>query len=334
MTAVIRDPGALRRLAGAYRLSQAIAAAASIGIADVLARGPTVSERVASETGADPATLHRLMLALAGEGVLDVDEDGRFSLTPVGECLRSDDPEGTRAMVLGWSCLREGYEAFAHLHESVLTGRSGFELRFGEPFHEYLESHPERGAAYLAAMDSTEEVFQGAIDTYDFSDTQSVVDVGGGGGAFLTCLLRSYPHIRGVLFELPTIVERVSLPSDVADRIEVVAGDATESLPPGADAYVFCTVLRCFSDDRAVTLLSRCREAMHSESRILACEMVMPSGQPESMRGLADLQALTLYGGADRDQSRWQKLFTEAGLELRAIKPADPPYSWVVASAA
>jgi SAM-dependent methyltransferase len=235
-------------------------------------------------------------------------------------------------MVLGWSSLHEGYEAFAQLRESVMTGRSGFELRFGQQFHQYLDAHPDRAAAYLAAMDSTIEGFQAAVDSYDFSKLRTVLDVGGGGGAFLTCLIRSYPQIRGVLFEVPSMIERVSIPGDVADRIELVAGDAADVLPAGADAYVFCTVLRCFSDEQAIQVLARCRQAMHRESKILACEMVMPEGAPEPMRGLADLQALTLYGGADRNRTRWEELIDSAGLRLDEIKEADPPYSWIVAS--
>ena len=329
---VDRDPATLRRLAGAYRLSQAIAAAGSLGLADTLSTGPLESDEVARRIGADPVALRRLMSALAGEGVLAVDADGLFSLTAVGECLRSDDPDATATMILGWSCMREGYEAFAHLHESVLTGRSGFELRFGQSFHDYLESHPERAGAYLAAMDSTVEAFEAAVDTYDFSPFATVVDVGGGGGAFLTCLLRRHPHIRGVLFEVPSMIARASVPADVADRIELVAGDATDAVPPGADAYVLSTVLRCFDDAGAVRLLSACCEAMHDASKLLACEMVTPSGPPEPMRGLADLQALTLYGGGDRDRTRWEQLLTAAGLALELLQDADPPYSWVVAS--
>jgi O-methyltransferase domain len=140
-------------------------------------------------------------------------------------------------MILGWTCFSEGYDAFGRLAESVLTGRSGFELAFGQSFHDYLASHPDRSGVYGAATDSTVEALQGAVDTYDFSTARTVLDVGGGGGAFLTCLLRRYRLIRGVLFEIPGVIERVSLADDVAARIECAAGDAaradTDGLPQG-----------------------------------------------------------------------------------------------------
>jgi hypothetical protein len=157
------------------------------------------------------------------------------------------------------------------------------------------------------------------------------VDVGGGGGAFLTCLLRKHPHIRGVLFEVTSVLERVSLDPDVAAQIECVAGDATESVPQGADVYVLGTVLRCFDDERSVQILKACRRAMHRDSNLLASEMVMNTKPLAPLQGLADLQALTLYGGGDRTPDEWERLLAEAGLIMVRIQPAGPGYHWVVA---
>lgn len=327
---VARDPSRLRALAGAYRLSQAIAAAAKLGVGDALAAGPLDSTAVAAATGAHPPALRRLLRALAGEGVLTEGADRRFSLSELGQCLRSDDPDGTREMILGWSCLQEGYLAFAHLHETVMTGRSGFELAFGRSFHEYTEQHPDVAAAYGKATDSTVAGFEEAIASYDFSGVRTVVDVGGGGGTLLTALLRAYPTIRGVLLERATVIERVRVPEDVADRIECVAGNALEAVPAGADAYLLSTVLRCFDDDGCTRILRACRRAMPAHAKLLALEMLLHSAPLPPSAGLADLQALIVYGGADRDQRAWSELTDRAGLKLRRVQPADAPYWWLI----
>ena len=165
----------------------------------------------------------------------------------------------------------------------------------------------------------------------DFSSFSTVVDVGGGSGVLLTCLLRAYPDIRGVLFELPAVIERTVIPQDVADRIECVTGNALSAVPAGGDAYVFSTVLRCFDDRQCVALLKACRQSMHDTSRLLALEMVIPPGPAEPLRGLTDLQALVTYGGGDRDEETWRQLAAQAGLHLHSIRPADGPYSWLTA---
>jgi hypothetical protein len=161
-----------------------------------------------------------------------------------------------------------------------------------------------------------------------------VVDVGGGGGALLTCLLRKYPEMRGVLFEVPSVIERVSLAEEVAERIECVSGDALWSIPNGGAVYVLCSVLRCCDDERSVQLLAACRRAMHAEVRLLAMRDVVGIGSPDPLQGLNDLQAFTLYGSADRDPEAWMRPLAEAGLTLERIQPADPGYSWVVARVA
>jgi hypothetical protein len=237
-------------------------------------------------------------------------------------------------MILGWSCLAETYLAFGRLHETVMTGRSGFELAFGTSFTSHLHEHPDRGAAYDAAMASTAEGFESAVAAFDFSPMRMVVDVGAGGGALLTCLLRRHPDMRGVLYDVPQVIDRISLPPDVAPRVELVAGDALQSVPAGADGYILSTVLRCFDDAGARRILAMCRKAMTPAARLLALEMVTPPGPPQPLLGLADLQALMLYGGGDRDEQAWARLLAGASLKLEQIEDAGTPFSWVVATAA
>jgi DNA-binding HxlR family transcriptional regulator len=89
----------LLRLIGGYQVSQAIHVAASLGIADALAEGPRTSDEIAAATETHPDTLYRLLRALASVGIFEEDDGRRFSLTPVGDSLRSDAP----ATLAGWA---------------------------------------------------------------------------------------------------------------------------------------------------------------------------------------------------------------------------------------
>jgi hypothetical protein len=112
----------LLRLVNGYQASQAIHVAATLGIADLLADGARSSDDVAEAAGADPDALYRLLRALAALGVLHEEDGRRFSLTELGDGLRSDAPQS----VAGWAAYigRPAYwQAWGALLHSVRTGR-------------------------------------------------------------------------------------------------------------------------------------------------------------------------------------------------------------------
>jgi predicted transcriptional regulator len=73
-----------------YRVSQAIHVAATLGIADIIKDGAASASDLAVATNSHAGALYRVLRALASAGVFHEDDKKRFSLTPLGECLRSD----------------------------------------------------------------------------------------------------------------------------------------------------------------------------------------------------------------------------------------------------
>ncbi len=324
------DANQLRRAAAGYRLSQAIAAFAELRIADTLAAGPLTAEQVAAATGDHEPYLHRLLRALAGEGVLARDDTGRYALTEASRMLASHQPLGD--MIRGWSAFPPTYAAFGQLAAAVRSGRPPFELAHGCDFHAYLAAHPDMAQAYDDAMESTVESFEETVGHYDFSRFGSVVDVGGGGGGFLVALLRAHQHLRGICFDLPSVIDaarRRGIPEDVAGRLELCPGDFFHDPLPQADAYTLFTVLRLFEDEQAIALLSAIRRAMPDTAVIVVEDFWLPEGTLPPTLGLADLQALCVYGGRDRTRSEYEAVLAAADLCLGTVVDlgADSPYA-------
>ena len=90
----------LIRMIHGFRVTQILAVAAQLGIADLLADGPKSAAELAERTKTHTGALHRLLRALAGNGVLAEDDRGRFALTPLGGLLRTDDPGSARALAI------------------------------------------------------------------------------------------------------------------------------------------------------------------------------------------------------------------------------------------
>jgi SAM-dependent methyltransferase len=311
-----------------YRVSQALYVVAALRIPDLLEAGPQTAADLAAECGANPDRLRRVMRALAGEGVFAEDEDGHFAQTPFSGQLAGDSEE--RLMILGWRVLPETYGAFGDLLHAVRTGESAFEHAYGAPFYAYLKDHPDTARAYETAVESTVDSFDDIVNGYDFSGIESLVDVGGGQGTFLVALLRRYPGIKVTLFDQPDVVAGAPARlagEGAAGRVNIVGGDVFAGVPPGADAYFTCTVLRCFENDRCLRLLQNIRRAMAHGSRLVAVEQEIPSGPGRRPYGFLDLHAMVVYGSRDRTADEYRELYGDAGLELTRVIPVGGPFS-------
>ena len=115
----------LLTLVRGYRISQAVYVATRLGIPDLLADGPREIDELAHATGSHPPSLRRVLLALAGVGVLDKVGPGRFALTPMGAGLRTGVPGSLRPAVQ--FLLNESHwRPWGHLLHTVRTGETAF----------------------------------------------------------------------------------------------------------------------------------------------------------------------------------------------------------------
>ena len=77
---------------------------------------------------------------------------------------------------------------------------------------------------------------QALLRIYDFSRAGAIVDIGGGTGKLLHCILERNPQARGILFELPQVLENIA--NDSSNRFRAEAGDFFQRIPAGADIYL------------------------------------------------------------------------------------------------
>lgn len=152
---------------------------------------------------------------------------------------------------------------------------------------------------------------------YDFATCRTVVDVGGGRGFLLATLLRAYPALQGILLDLPQVVAGASevLAAEVeAGRCQVVGGDFLTAVPAGGDVYLIKRVLADRDETQARTLLTRCREAMGPQGRVLVADADLTS----RYGSLFDILMLVAFGGENRlrTDDELRELFARAGLQL------------------
>lgn len=322
-------PAQLNQLISGYMKTQAVYVAAKLGIADLLVKGGRTAEELAQATHMHAPSLFRLLRALASLGVFAEDESSRFVLTPMGECLRSDVPGSQRALAIMSG--EEHFKAWGELLYSIQTGQTSFDKLYGMPIFDFLSQNLEQAKVFDAAMVGVHGRETAAMtDAYDFSEIGVLADVGGGNGSLLSFVLKTYPSMKGMLYDLPGVVERAKAglqAAGLADRCQVIGGSFFESIPEGADAYLMRHIIHDWDDEKSLTILRNIHRAMRPDARLLVIEGVIPPGNDPCFSKLLDLTMLTLPGGKERTADEYRTLFRAGGFELTRIVPTQAEIS-------
>ena len=289
-------------------VTRALGIVSDLGIARKLADGPRPVAELAEESGADPDTLHRLLRALASDGIFAEEEPGVFRNTDVSEQL-----------------LRPGWAAFAHFFGGVwhqaagaldASGQATFPELRGTDFWAWLAAHPDERALLDIAMEQGKEQRAERFDRVEWRDGETVVDVGGGNGSLLTALLERHPGLRGIVFDLPETVRDEAL---LGDRIRFVEGSFFESVPEG-DVYLLSTILHDWDDESAAAILHTIRAGAPPHARLILFEAVVPEGNEPGGGKWLDLLMLALFAGRERNEAQWRELLEQNGFEPTSIE--------------
>ncbi|MET9213730.1 MULTISPECIES: methyltransferase [unclassified Nocardia] len=320
---------ALLELQIAGFLSQAISAAAELGIADELAEGPRTPAKLAGALGIDEGGLRRLMRLLVSFGVFAQRRDGSYELTRLGDALRSDAEVTLRDLsrFFGSPYHRNHW---THLTDAVRTGEAVGQALDGASFFEYAAVNREVGELFDNAMTSVSTLaIEPLLAAYDFGRFGTLIDVGGGRGSLLTEILGRYPAAQGIVFDLPNVVDDLTADLEAAglgQRCTVESGSFFEEVPQGGDVYLLKHIVHDWSDAQAEQILRTVRAAMRPTSTLLLLELVLPDHQRPHPGKFIDLEMLVnTEGGHERTEAEFRALLARSGFTLvRTVETAAP----------
>jgi ubiquinone/menaquinone biosynthesis C-methylase UbiE len=311
----------LQVIAG-FWLSRCVYIAAKLGLADLVQESPKTPAELAVLTGTHAPSLYRVLRALASSGWLHENDDGRFGSTPLSAGLLTGVPGSLRALAtteLG----EEHYPAWGNLLFSVRTGELAFDNVFGMPNWQYWAGHDEHAQVFNRAMSEMTAVIEPAVLAIcDFSPFTTIVDIGGGRGTLMSSILRAYPAARGIVLDLPHVIEQgrqLIAEQHVEDRCELIPGDFFKEAPRGGDAYILKWVLHDWDDERSIAILKNCHRAMVPDGRLFVVEAPLPRRNEPSLHKLMDVNMLVMTGGRERTEAEYRTLFDAAGFALTRV---------------
>jgi len=330
-------PAAMMEMIIAAWTSQAITAAAQLGVADALSNGPLPIEELAARVGADPDALRRLLRALSSKGIFVHRRDGRYELNSLASTLRSDVPISMASAAQFYGSA-EQRERWTLMVDSIRTGSTVVPTLRGSESFDYFAAQPELAELFNQTMTSVSELTDGPVVAgYDFSAYSTIVDVGGGHGPLLAAILAGAPASRGVLYDLPGVV--ANAPSllcehKVADRVRIAEGSFFDSVPTGGDAYILKNIMHDWPDEKALQILRNVRKAAGPGATVLLVELVIPKHNRDFPGKWVDLEMLLNLGARERTAAEYRDLLSQAGFQVTRVVQTASPLSVVEARAA
>lgn len=152
------------------------------------------------------------------------------------------------------------------------------------PIYELFEKNPEMGRLFMGAMHSLSSFTAAATaEKVDLSGQKSVLDVGGGSGAWCIELAKAYPNLSFTLVDLPGITKIAGQyinEAGLEKRIKLHPGDFFEvELPKGHDVIILSLILHGFNPEMNETLLKRCYSALNPGGKLVIVELFLEDGE-------------------------------------------------------
>jgi hypothetical protein len=225
---------------------------------------------------------------------------------------------------------RYNWASYEVLDHSIKTGLPASDQVFPEGRWAYLVAHPNDANLFNAAMTAKSQIHIPAIiASYDFSDFGVVGDIGGGVGHLLREILASTPTVKGILFDLPHVIDHVK--GLASDRLLVQAGNFFEDPIPPCDAYILMEVIHDWDDEHSVAILKAIRKAAPAHARLLLIEQVLPNRSGPDWSRILDIHMMALLGGKQWTQQQYAALLEAAGFSFERTLDPHPGISIIEA---
>ena len=303
----------LQQITSGYILSRCLHVVADLGVADALDETPRTAAELASLVDAHPDALRRMMSLLSAHGVFEAQGD-RFSHSPASRLLLKDHPQSMRPFVQVFGIPLQ-WQTYGALEHTLRTGKPATEAVIPEGQWAYLIEHPQESDIFNAAMASKSHVeVAGVLASYDFSGFRVVGDIGGGLGHFLEAMLKTTPETKGILFDLPHVIEKAEVIA--SERLQLQAGDFFKDTLPVCDAYVLMDVIHDWGDAEAEDLLRAVRRVAPDEARLILIESIIPDHPGPDWVKVLDIQMMTMIGGLQRTRLQYEVLLDKTGFDL------------------
>ena len=328
-----KDGEALFDLVAGFVHSQVLRSFVDLDMATRLADRPKRAEELALEAGLPPERMRVLCQAAASLNLMRRRRDGRYALGRLGAALPGI--PGLAQMITHHDVLYRDLEDAT----AFFTDGSGTELAEFWPyvFGATGDVSAETAETYSELMaESQTLVAEEALRVVDLKGVTTLLDVGGGTGAFLTAAGLANPGLHLHLFDLPVVADGAAARfarNGLTERSTITGGNfRTDAIPADTDALSLVRVLYDHSDETVRMLLAKAHAAISDGGRLIVAEPMSGGSRPmRSTDAYFAVYCMAMRTGRVRSAEEIANLLIEAGFsDVTPVKTARPFITSVV----
>jgi len=320
-----------------YCVSRTLVTGCELGVFDQLGKGPATIEELSGRLGIQPQVCRRLLMALRQLGLVERDGDP-FGNSELGSFCTSQSPLGA---------LARGADPFYHMFEFLTDAAREMSPRWQQALGASsadvfgaLYADPDRLRSFAALMNSL-SIPQGQViaERFDFTPYRCVMDVAGGPGAIAVEIGRRYPHLWGIIMDMPPVcqvAEEHIQANGLSGRFTTAPADLFAGpYPSGADVLVLGYILHDWSDENCRKILRNCFQALPAGGALLVCERAFHNdfSPPTTHAAMLDMAMLVVCesGARERTENEYRALLEAAGFGNVELMRLEAPRDLIIA---
>jgi SAM-dependent methyltransferase len=327
--------GDVERISGiafGFMASKALFAGLHLGIFDALADGPQTLDELAAKSGTERAALETLLTGLVSLDLV-VREDERYRNSEDAELYLVSTSPNYYGDYLRMQIDQQMYPFMQHLPK-VVEGKTDevpyedYETWMGDPEEARVFSESQHGGSLGPGAVLAKRV--------DMAGRKSLLDVGGGTGAFSIMMCKRHPEVRAVVLDFPNVAklgEDLVKDEGLGERIAFLPGNALKVEWPGAQDAVLMSYLCSGVPGRALPELMRRAYAALKPGGLLIVHdfMVDDDRQGPPLAALWALQHMVFTPrAASLTGAQLSALMADAGFEGATVSNLIPGMTKVI----
>jgi acetylserotonin O-methyltransferase len=327
----IPDPAVILDLLEAFRRSKTMFAAVALGVFDQLDARPQTLTQLSSALPADADGLERLLDACVGLQLLERAADGTYANTPAARTyLCSHSPRRLTGYINYSNSVM--WKLWSHLEDAVRDGHHCWKQAYGwdGPIFSHFFRTEEAKREFLMGMHGFGLISSPhVVAAFDLTPFTCLVDLGEATGHLAEAACQRYPHLQGVVFDLPEAVplaREIQAASPVGSRLRVVAGDFFADPLPAADLYALGRIVHDWTEEKVLHLLERIAAHLPSGGGLLIAEKIL--WEDKTGPRWAQMQSLNMLScteGKERTLAEYEALLAKTGFQsVQAVRTSAP----------